>query len=306
MKVTSQRVASEVDAKFIAEVANQHEISVDSHSTLFSEQAALDFMTGYIDQSVTYLLVVDDQPDFSVVVNLHPDSVRSRYFTDVYAKPEITNLDSVVGWAIELAETEHPDWQMWPGANSLDERLQSAWRNHGFVFLRRYYTMRMKISSAPAIRQVDGIEIRNLDISNPSDVALWHKVHQDSFSQHFGFAPRDLEMWRSLVLDDVFIDPGGVFMAFDKDVAVGFCKCTDEYSEDNKGYISSLGVAREYQGAGIGEALLQTGVSRCVTKGYESVELNVDTGNESGALKLYEKVGFSPESSWIQMHRPGS
>lgn len=113
-------------------------------------------------------------------------------------------------------------------------------------------------------------------------------------------------MWRSLVLDDVFIDPGGVFMAFDKDIAVGFCQCTDEYSEDNKGYISSLGVAREYQGAGIGEALLQTGVSRCVTKAYDSVELNVDTGNESGALKLYEKVGFSPESSWIQMHRPGS
>lgn len=31
-------------------------------------------------------------------------------------------------------------------------------------------------------------------------------------------------------------------------------------------------------------------------------ELNVDTGNESGALRLYEKVGFKPESSWIQMH----
>jgi hypothetical protein len=34
------------------------------------------------------------------------------------------------------------------------------------------------------------------------------------------------------------------------------------------------------------------------------LELNVDTGNESGALKLYEKVGFSAESSWIQLHRP--
>ena len=34
------------------------------------------------------------------------------------------------------------------------------------------------------------------------------------------------------------------------------------------------------------------------------IGLQVDTGNESGALKLYEKVGFKPESSWIQMHRP--
>ncbi len=306
MKITSQRIASEVDAKLIAEIANQHELSVDSKSTLFSEQAALDFMTGYIDDSVTYLLSVDDQTEYSVVVNLHPDSVRGRYFTDIYARPDVASLESVVGWTIELAQSEHPDWQMWPGANFLDERLQSAWRDHGFEFLRRYYTMRMKISSAPAIRQVDGIEIRNLDISDPAEVALWHKVHQDAFSQHFGFAPRDLEKWRSLVIDDIFIDPKGVFMAFDNDGPVGFCQCTDEYSEDNKGYISSLGVAREYQGSGIGEALLQTGVSHCVNKGYESVELNVDTANESGALKLYEKVGFSPESSWIQLHRPGS
>jgi hypothetical protein len=33
------------------------------------------------------------------------------------------------------------------------------------------------------------------------------------------------------------------------------------------------------------------------------LELNVDTGNETGALKLYEKVGLKPESSWIQLHR---
>jgi len=303
MKITSTRIATAADAKAVAEIANEHELSIDKQSSLFSEQGALDFIAGYIDPSVTHLISFDDEPGFSAVLNLHPDTVKSRYFTDIYAKPQLENLDSVVLWAIELANSEHPDWEIWPGANFLDKRLQSAWTNNGFEFLRRYYTMRMKISSVPNIRQIEGLEIRAIDIANPAEVALWHKIHQNSFSKHFGFAPRELEKWSELVID-ASTDPNGVFLAFKNGEPVGFCQCNDEYAEENKGNISILGVAQENQGFGIGEALLQTGIVYSASKGFDTLELNVDTGNESGALKLYEKVGFKPESSWIQLHRP--
>ena len=305
MKITSTRIATAADAKAVAELANAHELSIDNQSSLFSEQGALDFIAGYIDPSVTYLISFDDEPGFSAVLNLHPDSVKSRYFTDIYAKPQLENLDSVVLWAIELANSEHPDWEIWPGANFLDKRLQSAWTSHGFEFLRRYYTMRMSISSVPTIRQIEGLEIRAIDITNPAEVALWHKIHQNSFSKHFGFAPRELENWRALVLEAA-TDPNGVFLAFKNGEPVGFCQCNDEYAEENKGNVSILGVAQENQGFGIGEALLQTGIVYSASKGFDTIELNVDTGNESGALKLYEKVGFKPESSWIQLHQPKS
>lgn len=161
----------------------------------------------------------------------------------------------------------------------------------------------MRVSTAPTIRQIQGVEIRSIDISNPDQVVLWHKLHQNSFSKHFGFAPRELEKWRELVQDSA-TDPNGVFFAFKNGEPVGFCQCNDEYVDDNRGFINLLGVTLENHGTGIGEALLQTGISYCITKGYDSVELNVDTGNESGALKLYEKVGFKTESSWIQLSRP--
>lgn len=303
MKITSTRIATEADAKAVAEIANEHELSIDKQSSLFSEQGALDFIAGYIDPSVTHLISFDNEPGFSAVLNLHPDSVKSRYFTDIYAKPSVEVLDDVVIWAIELARTEHPDWQMWPGANFLDKRLQSAWASQGFEFLRRYYTMRMSISSVPTIRQIEGLEIRAIDLANPGEVALWHTIHQNSFSKHFGFAPRELEKWSELVIDAA-TDPNGVFLAFKNGQPVGFCQCNDEYAEENKGNISILGVSQENQGLGIGEALLQTGIVYSASKGFDTLELNVDTGNESGALKLYEKVGFRPESSWIQLHQP--
>jgi ribosomal protein S18 acetylase RimI-like enzyme len=303
MKITSARIATESDAKAIAELANAHELSVDSKSSLMSELSALEFMAGYVDQSVTYLLSIDGEAGFSALVNLHPDSVRSRYFTDVYASPKLNDLGFVVLWAIDLAKSEHPDWAIWPGVNFLDKRLQSAWANHGFVFLRRYYTMRMDLSTVPSVRRIENVEIKAIDIADPENVAIWHQIHQNSFSKHFGFAPRELEKWSELVLD-VSTDQHGVFLAYKDGVPVGFCQCTDEYATENKGQISILGVTHEYQGLGIGEALLQTGIVYSAGKGYDTLELNVDTGNESGALKLYEKVGFKPESSWIQLHRP--
>ena len=304
MKITSTRIATKADAKAIADLVNEHELSVDDKSSLMSEQAALDFMIGYIDTSVTYLIGIDDEPGFSAVVNLHPDVVTGRFFTDVYAKSNLESLEVIVLWAVELAKSEQPNWEIRPGVNSLDNRLQSAWESHGFEFLRRFYTMRLAISTTPAIRQIHDLEIKAIDISNPNDVSIWHKIHEDSFSRHFGFAPRSLEKWRDLVLNEVTIDPSGVFVAYKNGEPVGFCQCTDEYAEENKGLISTLGVSQENQGLGIGEALLQMGIAYCYSKGYDLVELNVDTGNETGALKLYEKVGFKPESSWIQMHRP--
>jgi ribosomal protein S18 acetylase RimI-like enzyme len=303
MKITSTRVATSADARAIAELANEHELSVDSKSSLFSEQGALDFIAGYIDSSEAYLVSLDGESGFSAVVNLHPDSVRGRYFTDVYARPQVESLENIVLWAIELAESEHPDWDIWPGVNSLDKRLQGAWANHGYEFLRRYYTMRMKLSSAPSIRHIQNLEIKAIDIANPDQVALWHSAHQNSFSSHFGFAPRELDKWRELLLESA-TDPNGVFLAFKNGEPVGFCQCNDEYADENKGQIAILGVTQENQGLGIGEALLQTGIVYSASKGYDTIELNADTGNESGALKLYEKVGFRPESSWIQLHRP--
>lgn len=303
MKITSTRVATAVDAKAIAQLVNEHELSIDSQSSLMTELGALDFIKGYIDLSPTHLISFDNEDGFSAVVNLHPDSLTRRCYTDIYARPGVENLESVVLWAIELADSQHADWDIRPGVNSLDERLQSAWTKHGFEFLRRYYTMRMKISSAPSIRKIDNLEIKAIDIADSNQIALFHAAHQDSFSSHFGFAPRALDKWRELVLDDSANDPNGVFMAFRDGEPAGFCQCNDEYAEENRGFINLLGVAHKYQGQGIGEALLQTGITYCITKGFDSVELNVDTGNESGALKLYEKVGFDAESSWIQMSR---
>lgn len=292
------------DADEIANLINAHELSVDPANSVMSSDGALEFMNGYIDSSVTHLLSIDGEIHFNVVVNLHPDEVRGCYFADVYAKPEVKNLDEATDWAIKLAQSQNPHWKIWPGVNDLDTRLKSAWANQGFEFLRRYHTMRKHIATVESVRIIDGVEIKVLDISEPDAIISLHKAHQDSFSHHFGFVPRDFDNWRTLTLGDSFLDEKGIFVALMDGEVVGFSQCTDEYAHDGKGFVSLIGVIHRAQGHGIGEALLQTSIIHSAKKGYKTVELNVDTGNESGALRLYEKLGFTAESAWIQMHHP--
>ncbi|MFZ9317052.1 MAG: GNAT family N-acetyltransferase, partial [Candidatus Nanopelagicaceae bacterium] len=49
---------------------------------------------------------------------------------------------------------------------------------------------------------------------------------------------------------------------------------------------------------GYGELMLRWAFAYYSSIGRKSLELNVDTGNESGALRLYEKLGFKVKSAW--------
>ncbi len=86
MKITSVRIATDADAKAIAEIANAHELSIDSQSSLMSEQSALEFMSGYVDQSVTYLLSIDGEATsrlWLTCIQTLLDHAISRMFTPV-------------------------------------------------------------------------------------------------------------------------------------------------------------------------------------------------------------------------------
>jgi ribosomal protein S18 acetylase RimI-like enzyme len=190
---------------------------------------------------------------------------------------------------------------MWPGANVLDTKLIEGWAKFDFTLLRRYFTMRMPISSDFERTQIEGLVIEPFDTTDPDQQRDWHRIHQDSFQNHFGFHARPFDSWITKALTENTFDPNGVFRASVDGRTVGFCECADEFVEERRGYISALGVGQDDVGHGYGEALLRHGIAYCASRGFDSVELGVDTANESGALRLYEKVGFRAESSWIQM-----
>ena len=65
-----------------------------------------------------------------------------------------------------------------------------------------------------------------------------------------------------------------------------------------------LGVIKAMQGKGLGRKLLLHGIAYSAQKSHTSIALGVDSGNESGAISLYESVGFEPHVVWSAYRLP--
>jgi ribosomal protein S18 acetylase RimI-like enzyme len=143
-------------------------------------------------------------------------------------------------------------------------------------------------------------EIRELDLDKEVDLRIFHEVHQDAFSLHFGFMPRQFDQWSEIVIRDKIETNMQAWLISVNDVPAGFVDFNDEQLHNDSGYVSGLGVKQAFQGKGLGEALLRHAIQINSELGRSKLCLSVDAGNESGALRLYEKVGMKPISEWHQ------
>jgi len=82
-----------------------------------------------------------------------------------------------------------------------------------------------------------------------------------------------------------------VFLALDGDKVVGYCSFARYYYDANTAYIPLLNVRSDYQGKGIGKALVLLCVERTIELGYPRIDLYTWAGN-TAAVPLYKKCGY--------------
>ena len=70
-----------------------------------------------------------------------------------------------------------------------------------------------------------------------------------------------------------------------------------------EGWVYVLCVRRPYRKQGLGQALLLVGMDILQQEGIEWAMLGVDTENLTGALRLYESVGFRPTKKFAAFHK---
>lgn len=295
------RKAEEGDCDLVASLMNAHNSSVDQDVSHVNNDAAMAFVSGYFEPNAAVLLSPPDGSGIVAAVNLHPDTQRERFQIELFCDPTFEAVEEVVRWTIENARLAGPGWELWPGANAKDERAIAAWAKFGFETKRRFTVMRLNQSSHAGAALREDISISAIDVNDDAQLRIWHSLHQDAFSTHYGFTARPFDDWIKMVTRDPSFDPSGVLVGYVQGEAVGFCHHTDEFASDNRGFVIGLGVARSHQGHGYGEALLEAGVAYAATRGYTSVELAVDSGNESGALNLYSKCGFQVTAAWVHL-----
>jgi ribosomal protein S18 acetylase RimI-like enzyme len=292
------REATEEDIGTILEIANLNLLTLNPNDKRLGEMEAREFVRGFFDPAITRLTKLNAEDDWQSFITLNPDSSRKRFYLDIYTRPGAQTLSPSLDLALDLARKHDPDFRLWLGTQSNDFVYKSLLERRNFSILRKYWTLEMSLPAQMGVARNSIGEIRKLDLSDENDLRAYHEVHQDSFSKHFGFMPRQFAEWSALVHRDKEETNMQVWLITDNGEPAGFVDCNDELLHENSGYVSGLGVRHAFQGKGLGEALLRHAIQVNSELGRSKLCLSVDAGNESGALRLYEKVGMKPISEW--------
>ena len=161
----------------------------------------------------------------------------------------------------------------------------------GYRYWRSSFTMEIDLDDAPgepalppgfretAYRDTaHDTLIATLNDAFAADV-FWHTVEPDDFREFYlrsrGFDP---ELWT---------------LAWDGDELAGFALAYDRHGSDEElGWIGTLGVREAWRRRGLGEALLRRSFAKLAARGLRRAGLGVDAENVTGALRLYERAGM--------------
>jgi mycothiol synthase len=168
----------------------------------------------------------------------------------------------------------------------------------GYEVARRHYTMTMMLdhevdTSAPA-----GIRIRP---TGEAETPILHRLRGETFAGNWGHAPVSYEEWSEAFLSRRDSDPSLWFLAETDGEPVGFLIGT---FEGQRGWVSDLGVLAPWRRRGVGGALLRHAFAEFARRGLNEAGLEVDAGNETGAVHVYERVGLRPVRIYETFEKP--
>ena len=163
----------------------------------------------------------------------------------------------------------------------------------GMQLIRHFWHMDMSLDApSPAPQWAEGITVKVYD--GVSDKRPIFAVRRTAFQDQFGHVDRPFEEeyaeWLHRWEGE---DPNLWFLAMDGETIAGVCLCRSSFNgENDRGWVSSLGVLREYRRRGIGEALLYTAFDTFYKMGKKRVGLGVDASSLTSAATLYKRVGM--------------
>ena len=126
--------------------------------------------------------------------------------------------------------------------------------------------------------------------AGPEDEQAVHAVLMAAFARHYGFVEQSLGEWRSHYGEPARAGER-VWLAAEADGAI--VGATIGVVRLGKGWIAEVGVLDEWRRRGIGAALTARLMLEFRKHGHSQVGLNVDPQNETGAIRLYERLGFT-------------
>ncbi|MEM7114077.1 MAG: GNAT family N-acetyltransferase [Chloroflexota bacterium] len=196
--------------------------------------------------------------------------------------------DELVGWQETAVSCLTPITLRTSCADHLHDKI-TLLKQHGFQAARYQFQMARDLGEQLAERPL------------PPHLTLypWHEQHEpalmdafnEAFAEHWGVPTMTMPLWKDGFTTDVPQFRGDLsFLIMHDSQIVGFS--VNWVQQDKTGWIEAIGVRPNWRGQGIAAVLMERSLNAFVNEGLSQAMLDVDTQNPSGALRLYEKMGF--------------
>lgn len=298
------------DAEALTGLYNAIEQAVGGHPgyTADETQAVLDATVA--DHSADARLVFTPAGELAGagIVTTPPDG---GYRVDLYGGVHPSHVGRGIGRAVlawqeeraaEIRKSVAPDaeWTLEVGMNLADERAARTFERFGFAVARYFFEM-----LAPARAGVDAQVPAGLRVITyePRYEQAVYDAHMEAFRDHWGYQKRDFDSWTGFTTKSDTFRPDLSRIAFDGEEIAGYILSYDDADED-RAYVGQVGTRRPWRRRGLARGLLADVLGAAAAAGKGHVYLAVDADSATGAVGVYERVGFEVEARAAAYHKP--
>ena len=173
----------------------------------------------------------------------------------------------------------------------------------GYAPVRYGYLMvRPSLDDIPIAPLPAGLEVR--PVTPDHYRAIW-EANVEAFRDHWGYVPPTEDSYQQW-LGNVEFHPDIWKVAWDTatnrvaGMVLGFI-LPEENAKFNRlrGWTENICTAREWRKHGVASALIAENLRELKARGMTEAALGVDTQNPTGALRVYERMGFRPVQTFV-------
>jgi mycothiol synthase len=237
------------------------------------------------------------------LIQMLEDSGRRVYFHHTYLDPAnrlpgvlptmMDYLEARAGWLGGKRPTEQDAILRTMASEGEHEYLVEI-KRRGYQPERYFYEMtRPTLQDIPQPPRPTGIELR--PVREDHMRAIW-EAKDEAFQDHWGHRQATEEDYQGF-LEDPVQDPSCWVVAWDGDQIAGMVLNFIDGDENRqwdrlRGYTEDISVRRPWRRRGLATYMIAESLRRLRDLGMEEAALGVDADNPSGALTLYERLGY--------------
>jgi mycothiol synthase len=208
----------------------------------------------------------------------------------------------IVAWAEEhcrgIARAQAAPLQWTSSANQRDQRRQQIITAHGFAPIRSFFRLVRSLDEPIPEPQIPaGFTLAPFERHDDETLERWVELFNQSFIDHWNYHPMTVEQLRHYLQGERYAPQHDLVVQAPDGTYAAFCYCEID-AENNRrtgrseGAINILGTRRGYRNRGLARALLLATLHQLKAEAMTSAVLGVDAENPSGALRLYQSLGF--------------